>query len=112
MPISAFQNQRCDFEPTGFLEVVPDHVDQTVLANLDGDLANLDTLSTVQDVELRDYSVEKYINPQCLPNDAPYIKIGLKSGKSAVIRKTSLCWLFTKDKYKLSSDRLKRVATK
>lgn len=69
-------------------------------------------LSTVSNIQLKNYAVNKNINENCLPVDSPYVKITLNPEKKIVVRKTSLCWFYTKEKYELSSDRLKRVASK
>lgn len=109
---SAYVDDCCDFNATDFsIEQLNQH-DQSILDDFSNDDVNSNILTTVNDIELRDYGIEKYINLQSLPNDAPYVKVELKSGKILAIRKTSICWLFTKEKYKLSSDRLKRVASK
>lgn len=79
--------------------------------NFDHEL-NCHTLFAIDDVELRDYSMKSNINTENLPQDGPYVKVKLSCGDTIIVRKTSLCWLFTKDKCRLSTDRLQRVAAK
>lgn len=80
--------------------------------NLNTSSDQKDKLSSIKDAELRDYSIEKRINLNCLPPTAPFVKIILDSGKTIVVKKSSLCWIFTKDKTKVSTDRLLRVASR
>lgn len=44
-----------------------------------------------------------------LDEKSPFVKVTDKSGKEMVVRKSSVCWLLSQDKFKLSSDRLQRV---
>lgn len=58
---------------------------------------------------LRDYSKQKNLP---LEEDSPYISVPFGDGKSKIVRKTSLCWLFRADHMKMNSDRLQRVQTR
>lgn len=117
VPLSAFENDKCDLFPS---RINADFTgDTSGFQTNDGMQTEVDfksdihcRLSTVNNVVIRDYALKKNINTNCLPITSPYVKIILNPEKSIVVRKTTLCWLFTKDKYTLSSDRLKRVAAK
>lgn len=108
----AFESSRCTLTLMHHKEA-KSPIEDTNLQQNPSFLSELkDTLSTNKDAVLRDFSIEKRINLSCLPNTAPYIKINLQSGKQIVVKKSSLCWIFTKDKMKLSNDRLVRVASR
>ncbi len=47
-----------------------------------------------------------------LNEDSQFVVVVNKKGKEIVVRKSSICWLLSKDKCKLSSDRLQRVQEK
>lgn len=60
---------------------------------------------------LRDY------NSNCeeriiLDEKSSFVVVEASKGKEMVVRKSSICWLMSKDKCKLSSDRLQRVQEK
>lgn len=113
MQRSAFADEECDLHSEPIELPYEPEPERDQFISHDHDIDNhTDRLSTVSDLDLRDYSIEKNINLRCLPNNAPYVKIDLNSGKTIVVKKISLCWLFMKDKYKLSSDRLSRVKSK
>lgn len=117
VPEIVFENDKCDlFSSRAFVgwteNINSIQTDGVMQNNIDFTNDKYNCLSTINDVILRDYTVKRNINTNCLPLDSPYVKIILNSEKTIVVRKTSLCWLFTKDNYKLSSDRLKRVASK
>lgn len=40
---------------------------------------------------------------------SPFVVVVDGKGNEKIVRKSSLCWLLSKDKHKLSSDRLVRV---
>lgn len=66
---------------------------------------------------LKDYGDKLYRgldseNDTDLDETSPFIKVTDKSGKEMVVRKSSVCWLLSQDKFKLSSDRLQRVQEK
>lgn len=65
---------------------------------------------------LRDYSKgtgKTYSANQIhLKEDSPFVVVLDKNGGEIVVRKSSICWLLSKDKFKLSSDRLQRVQEK
>lgn len=47
-----------------------------------------------------------------LSETSPYVAVRGNNGNEMIVRKSSVCWLLSKDKYKLSSDRLVRVQEK
>lgn len=52
---------------------------------------------------------DRFINKQ-VEECSPYVELGSNyKGERVIVKKTSLCWAFSKDKKKLSSDRLIRV---
>ncbi|CAG9765761.1 unnamed protein product [Ceutorhynchus assimilis] len=59
-------------------------------------------------INLKDFS---YKNMKITEN-SPFIKINLPQNKSAVIKKSSYCWLLSDNNGKVSSDRLKRFIFK
>lgn len=62
---------------------------------------------------MRDYNVNKKNEDSiCLDEDSPFVVVANTKGKEMVVRKSSVCWLLSKDKSKLSSDRLVRVQEK
>lgn len=54
---------------------------------------------------MRDYSNSR----TKLDENGPFAIVVDSTGKESVVRKSSICWLLSTDKYKLSSDRLQRV---
>lgn len=65
---------------------------------------------------LKDYSNDTFGNHSAneirLKEDSPFAVVVNKKGEKIVVRKSSICWLLSKDKCKLSSDRLQRVQEK
>lgn len=47
-----------------------------------------------------------------LDEESPFVVVVDGKGNEKVVRKSSICWLLSKDKHKLSSDRLVRVTEK
>lgn len=47
-----------------------------------------------------------------LSETSPYVVVRSNNGTEKVVRKSSICWLLSKDRFKLSSDRLVRVQEK
>lgn len=47
-----------------------------------------------------------------LDENAPFTYVVDSTGKSKVVRKSAICYVLSKDKHKLSSDRLQRVQEK
>lgn len=47
-----------------------------------------------------------------LDENGPFTRVVGNSGKSKVVRKSAICYVLSKDKHKLSSDRLQRVQEK
>lgn len=48
----------------------------------------------------------------CVDEKSPFVVVVDGRGNEKVVRKSSVCWLLSKDKHKLSSDRLVRVTEK
>lgn len=67
-------------------------------------------------MQLKDYSKDTRktysANQIHLKEDSPFAVVIDKNGEEMVVRKSSICWLLSKDKCKLSSDRLQRVQEK
>lgn len=65
---------------------------------------------------LRDYrqqqSAEYAEGNMILDEKSPFVVVIDSKGNEMVVRKSSVCWLLSNDKYKLSSDRLQRVQEK
>lgn len=63
----------------------------------------------LQNIKLKNFAnnLDKDITSDC-----PYVGVIADDGELSVYKKTSLCWLWGKDRNKLSSDRLKRVQYK
>lgn len=57
---------------------------------------------------MRDYSTLK----TKVDENGPFAVVVDSTGMEKVVRKSSICWLLSNDKYKLSSDRLQRVMKK
>lgn len=47
-----------------------------------------------------------------LDETSKYVVVADKNGKEKVVRKSAVCYVLSKDKYKLSSDRMQRVKEK
>lgn len=63
-------------------------------------------LSAINDeLELRDYSETNMV----ISEASPFTIVNIKNGNSKIVRKSSICWLLTKNKSYFSSDRLQRV---
>lgn len=75
------------------------------------DLIDPNLINFLDDLDLKDYNETKYESEDFFEN-SPFIKVLFKSSKTMVLRKSSLCWLFSSKKTKLSSDRLLRVQQK
>lgn len=60
---------------------------------------------------LKDYSLKQFESGSGCHVDekSPFVIVVDGKGNEKVVRKSSVCWLLSKDKYKLSSDRLVRV---
>lgn len=68
-----------------------------------------DTLSSItDDIELRDYTDSAEMG-ESLPASSPFTLVNLRSGGFKTVRKSSLVWLLTKNRFYFSSDRLQRV---
>lgn len=64
----------------------------------------------IKSVLLKDYTDQ--INGKIINEASPFVEIIYgKNNKRKVVKKTSLCWLWRKDCYRVSSDRLERVKT-
>lgn len=61
---------------------------------------------------LKDYGNVNSKGSACLNEKSPFVAVTDNNGKEMVVRKSSICWLLSKDKCKLSSDRLQRVQEK
>lgn len=65
---------------------------------------------------LKDYSERLPENESesstCIDEKSPFVAVVDDTGNEKIVRKSSLCWLLSKDKHKLSSDRLVRVMEK
>lgn len=62
---------------------------------------------------LKDYSLnqfEKTSENKSLDEKSSFVCVVDEKGNEKIVRKSSVCWLLSKDKHKLSSDRLVRVA--
>lgn len=64
---------------------------------------------TGEDLILKDYNNTGSENNIDLDEKSPFAVVMTNQGKEMVVRKSSICWLLSKDKCKLSSDRLQRV---
>lgn len=61
---------------------------------------------------LKDYGNVDSKGSVRLNERSPFVVVTDNNGKEMVVRKTSVCWLLPKEKFKLSSDRLQRVQEK
>lgn len=61
---------------------------------------------------LRDYQDAQSDGVIHLDEKSPFVVVVDKNGKEMVVRKSSICWLLSKNKFRLSSDRLQRVKEK
>lgn len=67
---------------------------------------DVNTLSAITgELELRDHSNKEFE----LSETSPFTIVNDKSGGSKIVRKSSICWLLTKNRQYFSSDRLQRV---
>lgn len=54
----------------------------------------------------------EYGSSSCIDEKSPFVVVVDGKGNEKVVRKSSVCWLLSMDKHKLSSDRLVRVMEK
>lgn len=54
----------------------------------------------------------RFEGSSCIDEKSPFVIVVDGKENEKVVRKSSLCWLLSKDKHKLSSDRLVRVTEK
>jgi hypothetical protein len=65
-------------------------------------------------LNFKDFSEQIINNNSCsdneneIPIDSSFVKINLSNNESTIIKKSSLCWLLEKPRYRVSSDRLRR----
>lgn len=66
-------------------------------------------IQNLQNIQLKNFAVKlnKSITSEC-----PYVEVITDDGEVGVHKKMSLCWLWGRERHKLSSDRLKRVQYK
>ncbi|CAG9820705.1 unnamed protein product [Phaedon cochleariae] len=69
------------------------------------DLLDTHELPEFETLDLKDFSQTVH-DPKI---DSSFLKVILKNGKELVVRKSSLCWLFSNKQSRLSSDRIYRV---
>lgn len=96
-----YQDEEFLFESERFNDELDDA--ENLTPDLQDDLNKLN--SVTGSLQMRDYS-------ECqvkLSETSPYTVVSNSSGKDVVVRKSSICWLLSKDKHSLSSDRLLRV---
>lgn len=60
-----------------------------------------------KNIQLKDYTGK--LKTAVLDEKSPYTEIHNSTGRTIIVRKSSLCWLLRKDRRKLSSDRIRRV---
>lgn len=77
--------------------------DDAELEELEKDLHVISGLTG--ELMMRDYSTTKIK----VDENGPYAVVVDSIGREKVVRKSSICWLLSSDKYKLSNDRLQRV---
>lgn len=63
-------------------------------------------MGVTERLELRNYARSLNAN---LNEDGRFAIVSNGAGKEMLVRKSSICWLLSKNKYKLSADRLQRV---
>ncbi|XP_037035540.1 uncharacterized protein LOC119073834 [Bradysia coprophila] len=74
---------------------------------------DIETLSGITgELLLRDYEHVRSTSDVRLNEGSPFAIVLDNSGKEKVVRKSSICWLLSKEKFKLSCDRLQRVQEK
>ncbi len=67
---------------------------------------------TTGELLLKDYGDVQSTSNIRLNENSPFAVVVDKNGKEKVVRKSSICWLLSKEKFKLSCDRLQRVQEK
>lgn len=72
------------------------------------DIHKLSSLTGDGELSMRDYSSAS----TQVKENSPFAVVVDGTGKESVVRKSSICWLLSKDKCKMSSDRLQRVKEK
>ncbi|KAF5290199.1 hypothetical protein FQR65_LT11633 [Abscondita terminalis] len=75
--------------------------------DLETDCQLEESISFSETLKLKDYSHDNKGNDVDFVN-GPFLKGLLENGSAKTVKKTSLCWLFSKNSAKLSSDRLTR----
>ncbi|KAF5305937.1 hypothetical protein FQR65_LT07548 [Abscondita terminalis] len=79
--------------------------------DLETDCQLEESISFSETLNLKDYSHDNKGKDIDFVN-GPFLKVLLENGSTKTIKKTSLCWLFSKNSAKLSSDRLTRFTSK
>lgn len=83
-----------------------DAIDDEIDAIDDEIVDDMNALSAINgELELRDYSETNME----ISETSPFTIVNIKNGSSKIVRKSSICWLLTKNKSYFSSDRLQRV---
>ncbi|KAF5285014.1 hypothetical protein FQR65_LT02326 [Abscondita terminalis] len=79
--------------------------------DLETDCQLEESISFSETLNLKDYSHDNKGKDIDFVN-GPFLKVLLENGSAKTVKKTSLCWLFSKNSAKLSSDKLTRFTSK